>query len=95
MRPFSSANEGEGRTILWDCAKPPVQGGVKSGDDIALPLLPNVTEENPGSLRRVLYILLMRGGAATPATYNGPESECEDLGQFDYANEAGHLRRPI
>lgn len=77
--------------MLRDCAKPPVQCGVESGDDVALPPFPNISEDNPGPLRRILYILLMRGDAATSTTYNSSESKCKDLRQFDCANEAGHL----
>jgi len=81
--------------MLRDGAKPPVQCRVKSGDDVAFPPFPDIAENNPGPLRRVLYTLLMRRYAATPATYDSSESECEDLGQFDCANEAGHLCRSI
>ena len=81
--------------MFRDSTKPPVQCGVESGDDVALPPFPDIAEDNPGPLCRVLYPLLMRGGTATPVTYNSSESECKDLGQFDCTNEAGHLCRSI
>ena len=77
--------------MLRDSTKPPVQCGVKRSDDVALPPFPDIAENDPGPLRRVLRTLLMRGDVEAPATYNSTESECKDLGQFDRTNEAGHL----
>ena len=81
--------------MLRDSAKPPVQRRVKSCDDVALPPFPDIAEDDPGPFCRVLCTPLIRGGAATPATYNCSESECKDLGQFYHTNKAGHLRRLI
>lgn len=77
--------------MVRDTLQPPVQRRFKSDNNVLLPSFSDVAEENSTPLRRVLRAVLMKRNVATTGTYNGPESKCKNLGQFDQANEARHL----